>query len=281
MVSTFQRAYPATIPPSGPAYWLPFRGSRVFVQVNEQGTTLILATAEEMASVEPRQVLYIGTIDGVACMACEVDENLALPPGWQALDLRSLFGHLDETAYAAVGYASQLLHWQRTSRYCPVCGSVNGPLGESWGRTCPNCGNIGYPAVIPAVLALVHNGEHILLSHKPGWGKRYSIFAGFVEPGESLEGCVSREVAEEADIQIGDITYYGSQTWPYPTQLMVGFQARYLSGNAHADMQELDEVRWFHVDDMPEFPPALSLSGQLITTWIRSLRPERTFPPES
>jgi NAD+ diphosphatase len=207
-------------------------------------------------------------------MACEVDEEFALPQGWRALDLRTLFGLLDDTAYSVVGYASQLLHWQRTSLYCPACGSANGSLGESWSRTCPRCGHTGYPPVIPAVLALVHNGEHILLSHKPGWGKRYSIFAGFVEPGESLEGCVRREVAEEAGIEITDITYYGSQTWPFPTQLMVGFQARYVSGEPQPDLQELDDVRWFHVDNLPEFPPLLSLSGQLITAWIRSLRPE-------
>ena len=274
MVSIFQRAYPSATPSSGPAYWLPFRGPKLLVQTNERGTSLISATTESMASIQPQNVLYVGTIDDIACMACEVDVDLALPQGWRELDLRSLFGLLDEAAYGVVGYASQLLHWQRTSRYCPVCGTPNGQLGESWGRTCSQCGHIGYPAVIPAVLALVHNGEHILLSHKPGWGKRYSIFAGFVEPGESLEGCVSREVAEEASIKVADITYYGSQPWPFPTQLMVGFQARYASGEPQADMQELDDVHWFHVDQLPDYPPQLSLSGQLIAAWIKSLRPD-------
>ncbi len=124
------------------------------------------------------------------------------------------------------------------------------------------------------MLALVHNGEHILLSHKPGWGKRYSIFAGFVEPGESLEGCVSREVGEEAGITVTDVRYFGSQSWPFPSQLMVGFQARYVSGEPQADMQELDDVRWFHVDELPNLPPPLSLSYQLVKAWVKTLRPE-------
>ncbi len=275
MPSIFQRAYPSAVPPPGLAYWLPFRGSNLLVEEHEQGIRLISAPVESLAGIEPQNLLYVGRIDEVPCLACEVDEQSPLPPGWRDFDLRSLFGRLDETAYGVVGYASQLLHWQRTSRYCPVCGTLNGPLGESWGRTCPRCGHIGYPSVIPAVLALVHDGEHILLSHKPGWGKRYSIFAGFVEPGESLEGCVSREVAEEASIQVDTITYFGSQTWPFPTQLMVGFQAHYTGGEPRADMQELDDVRWFHVDNLPSYPPLMSLSGQLITAWIKALRPAK------
>lgn len=276
MVSTFQRAYPGALPAPGPVYWFPFYGAKLIVQESVQGTALIYATDEDMASIQPQNTLFIGKIDEIGCKACEVDENLPLPQGWRAYDLRMLFGLLDETAYGVVGYASQLLHWQRTSRYCPACGTLNSSLGESWSRTCPQCGHTGYPPVIPAVLALVHNGEHILLSHKPGWGKRYSVFAGFVEPGESLEGCVSREVAEEASIKVTDITYFGSQPWPFPSQLMVGFQSRYAGGEPEADLQELDDVRWFHVDALPDLPSPLSLSYQLVKAWITTLRPEES-----
>jgi NAD+ diphosphatase len=274
MVATFQRAYPDTLPMPGPAYWFPFSGTRLLVHEDAQGTGLIQASDEELASLVPQNTLYIGKIDDTGCKTCEIDEQTPLPPSWRAYDLRALFGLLDETAYSVVGYASQLLYWQRTSRYCPACGALNGSLGESWSRTCPQCGHTGYPPVVPAVLALVHNGEHILLSHKPGWGKRYSIFAGFVEPGESLEGCVSREVGEEAGITVTDIRYFGSQPWPFPSQLMVGFEARYVSGEPRPDMQELDDVRWFHVDELPNLPPPLSLSYQLVKAWVRTLRPE-------
>jgi|SRR5215467_4969268 len=273
MASTFQRAYPPAIASPGPVYWLPFRENELIVLENEQGVALIQTDEDGIAVVQPHNTLYVGYIDGIACKVCEVQRTQPLPQGWRALGLRSLFGLLDDAAFSAAGYASQLLYWQHNSVYCPSCGGLNGPLSESWGRTCTKCGHMGFPSVIPAVLALVHNGEYILLAHQPGWGKRYSILAGFVEPGESLEDCVRREVAEEVDIEIADVTYSGSQTWPFPTQLMVGFQARYVAGELRPDRNELDDAAWFHVDALPEIPGPYSLSHQLIMAWVRSLRP--------
>jgi NAD+ diphosphatase len=273
MASTFQRAYPPALPPAGAAYWLPFRENELIVQESDQGRALIYGFEEGVATLQPRATLYVGTIDASACLACEVRAEQTLPRGWRAFGLRTLFGQLDDASYSAAGYASQLLRWQRNSRYCPACGGPNGPLAESWGRLCPACGQIGYPPVIPAVLALIHDGERVLLAHQPGWGRRYSIIAGFVEPGESLEDCVRREVFEEVGIEIADVTYSGSQSWPFPTQLMVGYQARYVAGELRPDQRELDDAAWFHVDALPEIPPPLSLSHQLIMAWVRSLRP--------
>jgi NAD+ diphosphatase len=274
MASTFQRAYPPTAPESGPAFWLPFRESELLVQESAQGISLLHTDEAGIARLQPQSALYVGTIDGIACMACEVSAEQAVPQGWRALGLRALFGQCDDAAYSAAGYASQILHWQHNSRYCPACGAPNGPLAMSWERRCTRCSYVGYPPVIPAVLALVHQGEQILLAHQPGWGKRYSILAGFVEPGETLEDCVRREVAEEVGIEVADVTYINSQPWPFPTQLMVGFQARYVSGELHPDQQELDDAAWFHVDALPELPGPLSLSYRLIMAWARSLRPD-------
>jgi NAD+ diphosphatase len=144
------------------------------------------------------------------------------------------------------------------------------PLSGGWGRQCPNCDHITYPPVTPAILVLVHDGENVLLVHKPDWGKRYSIIAGFVEPGESLEGCVQREVREEVNVEVSDIRYIGSQPWPFPHQLMVGFTARYVLGEIRPDQQELDRAAWFHYNALPELPPPLSLARQIITTWVAS-----------
>lgn len=276
MASTFQRAYPPATPAPGPAFWFPRRGSEFLVRENEHGIELLHLDEDDITLVEPRDILYVGTISGVACLACEVSSEQPIPQGWRVLGLRALFGQLDETAYGAAGYASQLLHWQRTSRYCPACGAPNGPFIESWGRQCPQCGHIGYPPVIPAVLALVHNGEHILLA-TASQGTRYSILAGFVEPGETLEDCVRREVAEEVGIEVGDVTYVSSQSWPFPTQLMVGFQARYTGGELHPDPREIGHAAWFHVDELPNLPARLSLSHQLITAWVRELRPGKNL----
>ncbi len=277
MASTFQRAHPPAVALPGPAYWFPFRENDLIVQESDQGLALLHTDEEGLAFLQPHSALYVGTINGVACKACEVNTTDSLPRGLRVMGLRALFGQLDDTAFSVAGYASQLLYWQRNSVYCPACGGQNGPLSESWGRTCTQCGHTGFPPVIPAVLALVYNGEHVLLAHQPGWGKRYSILAGFVEPGESLEDCVRREVAEEVGVEITDVTYSGSQTWPFPTQLMVGFQASYLTGELRPDPQELDDAAWFHVDALPEIPAAYSLSHQLIMAWVRSLRPRAEF----
>src|SRR5262249_47391994 len=152
--------------------------------------------------LEPGPVLFLGTLNGTPCLACEINAESAVPEGWRAVGIRTLFDYLDEDTYGAVGYASHILRWQRDSNFCPVCGQALGELSEQWMRQCTHCEYIGYPPVITAILVLVHDGPNVLLVHKPGWGARFSIIAGFVEPGESLERCVQREVLEEVGVEI-------------------------------------------------------------------------------
>lgn len=111
-----------------------------------------------------------------------------------------------------------------------------------------------------------------MLTHKPGWGKRFSCVAGFVEPGESLEECAQREILEEVGVEVTDVTYVGSQPWPFPHQVMVGFTARYVRGEIQLDRQELDDARWFSIDALPDMPPPLSLAHYIITSWVASKR---------
>lgn len=270
MTSTFLRTYPPAQPDPGPALWFPFRNDELLVQQQEHHITLAPSDEDGIAVLEPRTLLYLGTLDGVPCIACEVSAEQEVPDGWRTISLRGLFGQVDDSVYGVATYAFQILYWQRHHRYCPNCGHLAEPLAGGWGRQCPNCGHVTYPPVTPAILVLVHDGENVLLVHKPDWGQRYSIIAGFVEPGESLEGCVQREVLEEVGVEVNDIRYIGSQPWPFPHQLMVGFTARYVSGEIHPDQLELDRAFWFHYDDLPELPPPLSLARQIITTWVAS-----------
>jgi NAD+ diphosphatase len=239
----------------------------VLVREEESGIALLQDEALRDA-LEADAPVYLGTLGGVPCLACEVGREAAVPPGLRALGLRALFGQLDDAAYGLAGYAAQLLYWQRTSRYCPACGGPTEAAAGDWGRRCAACGHTRYPSVSPAILALVHDGDRVLLAHKPGWGKRYSILAGFVEPGESLEECVRREVHEEAGVAVTDLVYAGSQPWPYPSQLMIGYTARYAGGALRIDDKELDDAAWFHFDALPELPPPLSLSRQIIDAWV-------------
>ncbi len=274
MFPTFIRAYPPSQPASDRAYWLPFLKNEVLVAQHGEQVALIQANNQEMqALLKPQEVLYIGTFDGVPCMACEVGVDVVIPETWHALSLWGLFGKLDEVSYSVVGYATQLLYWRRTSHFCPVCGHVPQDEVGTWGRHCPHCGHTAYPHVTPAILALVHDGgERMLLTHKSGWGKRYSCVAGFTEPGESLEECVQREVYEELGVEVTDVRYVGSQPWPFPHQLMVGYTARYVSGAIRLEEQELDDARWFSTDALPEMPPPLSLAHSMIKTWVEATR---------
>jgi NAD+ diphosphatase len=122
--------------------------------------------------------------------------------------------------------------------------------------------------VTPAILALVYDDHRVLLVGKPGWGQRRSIIAGFVEPGETLEECVSREVLEEAGLEVTDVTYIASQPWPYPDQLMVGFTARYAGGELHLDGNELAAGDWYTPDKLPDLPPPVSLAHHIIMQWV-------------
>ncbi len=273
MFPTFIRAYPPSQPASERAYWLPFIKDEVLVERHDKEIALIQADNQEMqARLQAKEVLYIGTLNGVPCMTCEVEPAFVLPDEWRALSLRTLFSKLDEVAYGVVGYALQLLYWRRTSHFCPVCGHVPQDETGTWGRHCPHCGHTAYPHVTPAILALVHDGERMLLTHKPGWGKRYSCIAGFAEPGESLEECVQREVYEEVGLEVADIQYVGSQPWPFPHQMMVGYTARYVGGTLRLEEQELDDALWFSIDALPEMPPSMSLAYHIIDGWMKATR---------
>ena len=215
-----------------------------------------------------RAPLYLGTLGGTPCLAADFDPDLDVAEGWVVRSLRSLYGEISEEEYTLAGYAQQMLYWRRTSGFCPVCGHHTEPRDGDWGRLCPECGHIAYPHVTPATLILVHDGPRLLLAHKPGWGNRYSILAGFVESGESLEECVRRETMEETGLKLTDLAYVGSQPWPYPHQLMLGFTARYAGGDIQVDGVELDHADWFTAENLPELPPPVSLSRTMIDKWI-------------
>lgn len=141
-----------------------------------------------------------------------------------------------------------------------------------WARHCTNCSYIGYPPVTPAIMVLVHDGERMLLARNVGWKQLYSVIAGFVEPGETLEDCVRREVAEEVGLSVTDITYVGSQPWPFPHQLMLGFTARYAGGHLCPDPHEIADAGWFSPHTLPaELPGVTSLAWRLISGHMQQM----------
>jgi NAD+ diphosphatase len=262
----FQRLYPPAAIPAGPAVWLLFRGSDLLMPADGPLAPLqgSVAAPDGFVVAEP---LLLGTLDGSPCLVGVLPEDTPLPAGLRTLGLRAVLANADAELGTLAGYAAQLLHWTRTSRFCPACAQPLGPLGGTWGRACGGCGHTLYPPVSPATIVLIHDGDRVLLTSKPGWGKRYSLVAGFVEPGETLEMCVAREVREEVGVEVTDICYVGSQPWPFPHQIMVGFLACYAGGELAIDTAELSDAAWFARDALPELPPPFSISRQIIELW--------------
>ncbi|NNF37293.1 MAG: NAD(+) diphosphatase [Gemmatimonadetes bacterium] len=191
------------------------------------------------------------------------------PRGYEWVDLRHAASAMAPDVFHRAGRAWQLLEWRRTHRYCGVCGGPTA-VGPYDALACTLCDHLHFPRLSPAVIVLVHDGDHALLGRGPRLPEgMYSTLAGFVEPGESLEAAVHREILEEADVRIDDLRYLGSQPWPFPHSLMIGFTARWISGTPRPADGELEEVGWFHRDALPRIPGPVSIARALIDAWRR------------
>ena len=199
----------------------------------------------------------------------EVPPEAPLRDGWEPTDLRPLWGLFGEEVFFRAGRAFHLRHWARTTRFCGRCGTPLEDHPAERCRVCPACGQLHYPLVSPAVLVSVERDGQILLARghhfPPG---RFSVLAGFAEPGESLEGTVRREVLEEVGLEVEPLRYAGSQPWPFPHSLMVAFEARWVSGEIRLQEEEIAEADWFAPEALPELPPPLSLSRRLVDRFL-------------
>lgn len=190
------------------------------------------------------------------------------PYSW--INLRSLFAYPDESFLGMVGYGNQMLHWDRTSQYCGKCGARISLDAKEGGKICKQCGHKTYTRISPAVIMAVIKEGKILLAQSPRHrGKFHTVLAGFVEPGESLEETVLREIKEEVNIEVGNIRYFGSQSWPFPDSLMVGFMADYQSGELIPDQVEISHADWYGPQEIPIIPPPASIAHHLIQAFIK------------
>ena len=187
------------------------------------------------------------------------------------LSLFALWGRLDEVEWAVAGRAVQLVEWDRNHRWCGRCGSptVASPTPGERAKRCPDCGLLAFPRLAPAIIVLIRRGEEVLLARGRNFGgPMYSTLAGFVEPGESLEQAVRREIREEVGVELGDIRYWGSQPWPFPHSLMVGFIAEWAAGDVRPDPAEIADAAWFTPDSLPNIPPPISIARRMIDWWL-------------
>jgi NAD+ diphosphatase len=206
------------------------------------------------------------------CYGGHWEDDDPVPAEMALTDLRALFGFLDEPLIWVAGLANQLVFWGRNHRYCGRCGQETEDKTDERAKRCPACGHVYYPRLSPAVIVAVIRDDKILLARNKRFrGPFFSVLAGFVEPGETLEQCVAREVFEEVGIHIGNLRYFGSQPWPFPDSLMVGFTAEYRSGEITANPSEIIEAGWFARDALPKTPPRISIAGRLIEWFTGSV----------
>jgi NAD+ diphosphatase len=259
----------ARLPPheaERPTAWFAFQADRLLVRV--QGDSVVLPEwghlAALSASYERRH--YLGRLGEVDCYAVEL-EAVVEPPADMALEgIRGLFGRLVDAHFSLAGRAVQVLEWDRNHRFCGRCGEPTVQVENERAKRCPRCGLHSYPRISPAVIMLVERGDRILLARNArNPAGFFSVLAGFVEPGESLEEAVVREVYEETAIEITDLRYFGSQPWPFPNSLMIGFTSTYAAGEIAVDGEEIAEAHWFEKRALPErLAGRISIARRLI-----------------
>lgn len=259
------------------AYWFVLRGFNLLVenpksQVSLPTTTQIAAIKENL--VRHQYLGYLETPSGaIQCYSAEVSESTEPPEGVAFVSLRSLFGRFDEMMLALAGRAIQIVEWDRTHQFCGRCGIPVQALPNERAKICPQCGLTSYPRLAPAIIVSIErensSGTELLLAHNRRHPKGFfSVLAGFVEPGETLEECVRREIREEVGIEVKNIRYFGSQPWPFPNSLMIAFTADYDWGEIIVEEDEIIEANWYSANDLPLVPPAISIARQLIDSFV-------------
>jgi NAD+ diphosphatase len=267
----FVPAKRGTKPPDERGNWLIVQDQKLIVV--PEGESFRLPTGERPAKLDGMlgESLWLGTLGDTECWVAALPRDAAVPTEFQGETLVPMQGtRLPDDLLSLGGMAMQSLWWESTSGFCPRCGDRTERLPGEWGKRCPRCTYEHYPHLHPAVIVVVRDGDRVLLARKAMWApNRYALVAGFVDNGESLEGAVAREVKEEVGVEVKDITYVGSQNWPFPSQLMVGFVATYAGGEIRVDPEELEDARWFPCASLPGLPSRHSISRFLIDNFGR------------
>jgi NAD+ diphosphatase len=224
------------------------------------------------AGFSPIDSLHMGLWRGTPCHAWIFQPDLQLPEDshWVVAGLRSRLGVVDDEEFMLAGRAQQLAHWREFHRFCGRCGAPTRPELHERVLACLSCGALYYPRIAPCVIGIVVRGQECLLAHNARFPDGlYSALAGFIEPGESAEQALVREIREETGIEVDQLEYMGSQPWPFPSQLMLGFVARYSSGEIVVDGVEITDAQWFTAENLPQVPSAHTISGKLIQHFVQ------------
>ncbi len=250
---------------TGEASYFCFCGEDVLVARSDDGAGIPLLTTEQAKALGFQEECFIGFLNDRPCYAVtRTDKTVA--DAYQWVGLREIYLKEEPGISQAAGYGRQIFDWNRNFRFCGRCAGETVVLKNEHARRCETCGLISYPRISPAVIVAVLKGDQILLARSSKFSdpQMYSVLAGFLEPGESLEECLEREVLEEVGIAVINIRYFKSQAWPFPDGLMIGFTADYRSGEVKPDGEEITEAGWFKAEALPKVPTRRSISSELI-----------------
>ncbi len=260
------------VPFLGKAYFFIFLKNDILVkEKSENFVSIPFLDEKSVADIELLEICFLGTIEKISCYCAGVS-NDGLPDQFEWINLRSLYGKVDNRFWSIAGYARQIYDWNINFKFCGKCGSKTKTNKNEHARVCPKCNLTSYPRISPAIITAVVKGNQILLARGIQFPNKemFSVLAGFVEPGETLEDCVKREVFEEVAIKVKDIHYFKSQSWPFPDSLMIGFTAAYESGEILIDTKEIVEAGWFKADNLPVIPGKQTLAGELIEWFVQN-----------
>ena len=269
---------PDTIPENGLCFLL--KGHKLLTKEHADHYSIPDFRDVQAFHLKPESLHYLGLLDGKPCYGGELVVETPLPPMVSPRNIRSLFEQLEEPLIGVAALANQVITWDQNHRFCGKCGLETRDRTNERAKACPGCGLISYPRLSPAVIVAVVRRDRLLLARSHRFrGTFYSVLAGFVEPGETLEECVRREIREEVGIEVKNIHYFSSQPWPFPDSLMIGFTAEYAKGDIVVDQSEIADASWFSADALPPVPPKISIARQLIDWFVEKQTSEKSSEP--
>lgn len=253
--------------------WYIFCKNDLLLQRLSDGTYTIPHTQKPPIELkEWQKVLNVSPNDSgnVEVRTVLIDKPVTDLPDFEMCGLRQSYYKLPYDLYLKAGKCQEILYWDQNTRFCGVCGAPM-KLHTEISKRCTGCGKEVWPQLATAIIVLIHKDDEVLLVHARNFKEDfYGLVAGFVETGETLEEAVIREVKEETGIHIQNIRYFGSQPWPYPCGLMVGFHADYLKGDLHLQQSELSRGGWFRRNNLPHIPEKLSIARKLLDDWLEN-----------
>ena len=257
------------------SWWFIYSGFRLLVELSDGSTAIPVMSKPEDLGFRIVRPIYLGKFRERPCYAAQSEIADPAAAGLQFQDIRSLFGSLEDELFKIVLTAVHLVEWDRNNQFCSRCRGVLKDRTDMRAKECESCGRLEFPRLSPAIIVSVEKDDRLLLARSARFpGEFYSVLAGFVEPGESLEEAVCREVMEETGIRVKDITYFGSQPWPFPESLMIGFTARYESGEIKIDGEEIVEAGWYRASELPKIPGPVSIARRLIDAFVKKHSPK-------